>query len=70
MLDNSNTRQAHFYVNWSCSTETGILGNWKMDDDDDVARVTFSGNIQPDGFALWCVLSKLGYLGILSWTNW
>lgn len=39
-----------------------------MDDDD--ARVTFSGNIQPDGFALWCALSKLGYLDLLNWTNW
>lgn len=39
-----------------------------MDDDD--AHVTFSGNIQPGGFALWCVFSKLGYLGLLNWTNW
>lgn len=29
-----------------------------MDDDD--ACIKFSGNIQSDGFALWCVCSKLG----------
>lgn len=37
-----------------------------MDDDD--ARVVFPGNTQSDGFALWCVFLKLGYLGLPNWT--